>query len=209
MRHPDAGHISFADKRSQQMFDVLLGEVVEGRGGLIEQQDLGLVGKGAGDGDALGLAAGKGGDIAIFIASHADLGNQVSYLRIPQGNPVLCGSKDDVVGGGAGKQIGLLHDHADATAQGPRVHCAGIDALQQDGAAGGFIQPVQHAQQGAFAGSAGAEDGENLSLVETKADIAQQRFGAARLIERSGQIPGFQCGRICRQELTLLLLGPV
>ena len=32
----------------------------------------------------------------------------------------------------------------------------------------------------------GPKHGENLSLVEAKADIAQQRFGAARLIDRSG-----------------------
>ena len=59
-----------------------------------------------------------------------------------------------------------------ATAQSSGVHVAGVCALQQHCAAGGFIQPVQHAEQSAFAGPAGAEDGEDLSLVEAKADIA-------------------------------------
>ena len=57
-----------------------------------------------------------------------------------------------------GNNKGLLHDHADATAQGAGVHVAGVGALQQDAAAGGFIQPVQHAKQGTFAGSAGARE---------------------------------------------------
>ena len=99
------------------------------------------------------------------------------------------------------ERVGLLHDHADATAQGSRVYFAGVGALQQHCAAGGLIQPVQHAKQGALAGSTGAQDGENLSLVEAKADIAQQRFGAVRLIERSRQIHGFQYGCICCQGL--------
>ena len=85
------------------MLDVLFGEIVEGGGGLIEQQDFRLVGEGTGDGDALGLAAGKGRDIVVFVAGHADLPDQIDHLRVLQEDSMLRGTVADIGDDGAGK----------------------------------------------------------------------------------------------------------
>ncbi|GAB3396798.1 hypothetical protein GCM10027360_92510 [Amycolatopsis echigonensis] len=66
-----------------------------------------------------------------------------------------CGlSEAQVVGHAVGERDGLLGDQADAAAQVEHVKFGDGDAVEQDLAAVGVVQPVEQAQQGGFAGSA-------------------------------------------------------
>ena len=80
-----------------------LERIVEGGGRLIEQQNFRLVGQGAGDGDSLRLAAGKGRDIVVFVAGDADLPDQIEHLRVRQEDSMLRGTVADIGDDGAGK----------------------------------------------------------------------------------------------------------
>ena len=55
-----------------QLQDVLGGLGVQGGGGLVAQQDLGVGGQGPGDGDALLLAAGELGRVGVRLVGQAD-----------------------------------------------------------------------------------------------------------------------------------------
>ena len=65
-------HAAFADKVDDQLFDAGRRGLIQRGGRLVEQQRFGRVRQRAGDRDALRLAAGQMGDIALPIAGETD-----------------------------------------------------------------------------------------------------------------------------------------
>ena len=104
----------------QRVLDFLLGVAVERGGRLVEQQDRRRLEDGAGDGDALLLAAGQLqpalADLGLVaVRRHAD---EVVDLREPRrlldlGVGRLPAAVADVVADGVVEQHGVLRDHAD------------------------------------------------------------------------------------------------
>jgi len=62
---------------AEEVHDLAASDAVEGGGGLVGQHEGGLVGQGAGDGDALLLAAGELGGIRVGPVAHAKVVQQV------------------------------------------------------------------------------------------------------------------------------------
>ena len=84
----------------------------------------------------------------------------------------------DVFGGGEdGDQIEGLKDEADffaAQRGGLRgAESRGVDALDEDAAAGGLVDAADQVQQGGFAAAAGAGDGEEFAGIDAEADVVE------------------------------------
>src|SRR4029450_4593014 len=130
---------------------------VQGRGGLVEQQQLGVHGQGAGDRHPLLLAARQLGRQLVGLVLDPDPGQQLAGPALgllPGLAPDPGRAQGDVVENApGGEQVDLLEDHADVRAQpGQLAALAGQGpALQADGAAVDWLQPVDGPAQGGLA----------------------------------------------------------
>ena len=159
--------------------DAAGGGGVQGGGGLVAQQHLGIGGQGAGDGDALLLAAGELGRVGVGLVGQA---HDVQILqgalpRLPLGHPGdLHGEADVAQAGALHEQVELLEDHADGAALLPQLgggqlheilsvddHLARCRALQQ----------VDAAHQGGLARAAHAHDAEDVPVPDGQIDVVQ------------------------------------
>lgn len=138
---------------------------VEVGGGFVEEEELGLEDEGAGEGDALGFAAGEfGGGLvgeveeAEAVEDGGDAGGVTLMAELE--------AEVDVVADGAAEELGFLEDHGDLVAimKGNR----GVErgALVFDLAVGGGFEEGKEAEEGAFAGAAGANEGEDFTSVD-------------------------------------------
>ena len=125
----------------ERVLDFALGVAVERGGRLVEQQDRRRLQDGAGDGDALLLAAGKLqaalADLGLVaVRRHADeivdLGEPRRLLDLGIGR--LPAAVADVVADGVVEQHGVLRNHADGGAQRLLRHVADVLAVDQDAA---------------------------------------------------------------------------
>ncbi|HEY6434894.1 MAG TPA: hypothetical protein VIZ17_23225, partial [Acetobacteraceae bacterium] len=137
---------------------------VEGRQRLVEQQHLRLDGQGAGDGDALLLAAAELAGEAAGERAHADQGEAVLHALADGGFGDAASARaecDILVHAHVGEQGVVLHHHADAAGVGRQV--GDVVAADAD-AAGGRADEAGHCpQRGGLAGAGGADDGHDLA----------------------------------------------
>ena len=131
--------------------DLVFGVAVDGAGRIVQHEDARVAEKGAGNGNALALAAGE------HDASFADHGfvafgkahNEVVRLRFFGGgfDLFLCDgftrAKGDIFGNGAGEEEDVLFNCADLGAQAIHAPLAYIDAIDQHMAAGGVKGAVE------------------------------------------------------------------
>ena len=137
-----------------------LGLGIERAGGFVEDEDAGLGEQGAGDGEALALAAGE------LDATLADDG--VVGLREAQGELVDAGrgagadelvfggigaGEEDVLTDGAVEEEGVLKDDAELGAIAVEVDCGEVFAVDGDTAGGGVVEGADQADDGGFAGA--------------------------------------------------------
>ena len=163
---------------------------VEGAEGLVEEQNFGLVDDGAGDGDALLLPAREGGDGALFKAFQIDererlfhllrdlLFGELFLLRIPLALVVFVSIHDLL----AAQPEGDVFEHVEVGEEGialeHRIDGAlvggeqgNILAVEQNLPARGEVEARDHAQRRRLSAARGAEEGDELTLVDVKADI--------------------------------------
>ena len=177
---------------------------VEARGRLVDQQQLRVLDQGAGDADALALAAGEAVGALVDVLGEADPVEQAQRL----GDVVLGVHAQDAaqragVAEPAGQhvvhhrepldQVELLEDHADVAALQPHLgigELEQVDAVEHDLAAGRLDQPVDAADQRRLAGAARADDGEEVIGPEREAhplqDLAPGVAGAQVLHLQDG-----------------------
>ncbi|GAA3241288.1 hypothetical protein GCM10020256_64160 [Streptomyces thermocoprophilus] len=96
---------------AQQLEDGAGGLRVEGAGGLVGQQHLGVAGEGAGDADALLLAAGELGGVGARLVGEADEVEEFQRLGGPLPARLaedLQGQFDVVLDGPRGEQVEVL-----------------------------------------------------------------------------------------------------
>ena len=178
---------------------------VEGAGGLVAQEDGGLVRQGPGDADALLLAAGELGGVGGSAIRQA---HELEHPGDPLVPLALLGSGQvqgvgDVLGGSAlVEEVGVLEDHADgAPGLAQLVGAEGGQVLAGDAhlAVGGALEGGQAAHEGGLAGAGGADDavdgagrdveGEPVQGVDLRAvaqavdlvDVAQGDHGLVRV----------------------------
>ena len=165
----------------QQFHHLDAGLAVQRTGGLVRQQDVGVVHQGAGDGHALHLAAGHLAGVLVQLAAQAhilqrfgrpaaalglgDAGDGQGQLHIGQHRLV----RDEVVA--------LEHKADGVVAVGVPVAVGvlpGGDAVDDKVAAVVAVQAADDVQQRRLAGAARAEDGDKFVVAQVQADIVQR-----------------------------------
>ncbi|SCE18127.1 hypothetical protein GA0115245_12477 [Streptomyces sp. di188] len=169
---------------------------VQGAGGLVGEQHLGVAGEGAGDADALLLTAGELGRVGLGLVGQADEVEQLQRLAgtfLPALAEDFQRQFDVVLDGARGQQVEVLEHHADAAAR-PAELPAGAGAAAGErgevlaghghGARGGTLQQVDAADEGGLAGAGLADDAVDLAFADVQVDAVQGGdLAAARAVD--------------------------
>ncbi len=182
---------------------ICLGAVVEGAGRLVEEEDLRLVDDGAGDHQALALAAGQRAaafrDVGVHAHRHvADVLGQARLLgRLPG---VLeragAGAADVAEDLGRHHAADLQHD-AHLLAQHAHVDRRQVLAVEVDGARRRLLEAEHQAHQRRLAAARRADEGDELAGLDLERQVADDRRpvlrvaeGDVRDVDRAGQPAG-------------------
>ena len=185
MGDDDHGDVELLVDVTDQLQNLTGGLGVEGAGGLVAQQDLGLGGQGAGDGHALLLAAGQLGGVGVGLVGQAHQLQQLAgaLLRVGLLHPGdLHGEADVPQAGALHEQVKVLEDHGDVVAGGPELGgCHGVQPLtvHDDLAGGGALQQVDAAHQGAFARAGHTDDAVDVAVLDGEGHVLQGVHSAA------------------------------
>ena len=190
---------------------------VEGGGGLIEQDDRGVLEQGAGEGHPLPLPAGQG-DAALAGAGPPAVGVALDDLVEPGGGRRppqlrvggLRGGDAKVVLNGAVQQVGVLEGDGQRAHELRRRDLAQVGAPDPDGAGVDVPEPGDEPEQRGLAGPGRPDDGgqaalgdgdgevvKDAGLLVAEADALQRDTvpgGGASRRRRLGQGPGLQDG---------------
>ena len=154
-----------ARQLEQEVHDLLAGGAVEIAGRLVGQQELGPTHEGAGDGDALLLAARElRGVVADAMARARRAAAPTGELEGIGATGELQRQRHVLVRRHGRNEMEALEDDADVVAPQPRpgvVERPEILAGDLDPARGGALQAARHHHQAGFAGARGADDGRN------------------------------------------------
>jgi hypothetical protein len=193
----DGGEIAekFAD-------DFAIG-AVEIAGGFVGEENGGIHDESAADGNALLLAAAHGVGAMLAAIEEAEIGQEgVGFFQAGGSISALEheGKHDVFLCGQSGDEIEGLENEADAAAaeEGQVVvgHVGEIGAVDEDATGIGDGKAGHEMEEGAFAGTAGAHDGEEFSLLDVEGDAAQGGDGAVALAEILGDIFDDQWGHL-------------
>ncbi len=164
------------------------GDVERGHG-LVEQQQLGVRGQGAGDGGSLGLSAGELGGVSVGERLEADLAEPVAgglAGRVSAAAGASGAECDVVEDGQVREQQGFLGQQGDVPVVRGDVHLAALAAtagelaaVERDVAAVGSQQPGGDGQDGGLPGAVGSQERHGLALgdVERELDAAVEHGG--------------------------------
>ena len=157
---------------------------VQGAQGLVQQQHLGPVHQGPGDGHPLLLAAGEGGDGALFKALQVDhlehLGDPLLDLlfrdlyfllglRVHLGDPQAEGDVLEHIEVG---EQGVALEHG---VDGPLVGRDRIDphAVKKNIPGGGLLKTADNSKRGRLAAPTGTQQREELLVIDIQVDVVQ------------------------------------
>src|SRR5215831_3181021 len=178
LRDHQAGEMACAHHVADHRLHLAFGEVVERRGRLVEQQHRGRIGQGARERHPLSLSTGEVVYGAGCEAVQTDLPKQLIDASLLESHIPLLWAKADVLRDGAGKEECRLHHHAHLATQLARRDLAVVAALEEEGARGRLVEPVQQAEEGRFPRPTRADDTEHIALPHLDRDVLHQ--GAAR-----------------------------
>jgi hypothetical protein len=143
---------------------------IEAAGGFIQDQDGGIGEDGAGDGDALALAAGKLGaalaDEGVIPFGHGldeEMGVGLFGGFVDFGLGGVGFAVGDVFADAAAKEEDFLGDEGEVLAEGGQGHVLDGLAIHENSAAGGLIKAVEQGDGGGLATATGADDGDALA----------------------------------------------
>ncbi|TKW51306.1 hypothetical protein CTA1_2384 [Colletotrichum tanaceti] len=174
--------------------DAALGLAVEGAGGLVEQQQRGPADEGAGDGDALLLAAREGdaGVADLGVVALGQGGDEVVDAGVAGGGVqglvrhggLVLDAQQHVLADGAGEEVGLLRDEGDVLAVVHEVERLDVVAVVEDLAAGlEGVEALEQGDHGRLAGPRGAHDGRELPALDAQVEALEHRQRARRVAE--------------------------
>jgi chromosome segregation ATPase len=137
-----------------------------------------------------GSGSASAAEDRLITASRLAPGKPEVYIELARllGNAVIdlntCSDKRRILGKLEAVDIGII-----ITAEaGHGVHCAKVNTVKQNGAAGGLFQKVHAPHQGRFAGAAHADDAVNLAGQNVKADILQGVYLAGFGVKSFGKV---------------------
>ena len=163
--------------------DDALGFVVQRTGRFVQDQDRRVLQYGAGDGNALALAAGEvgaflahDGVIALRLAHYEFVGESVAGGLLYLGICRARAAQADVVADGVVEQDDFLGDDRHLGANIPHGGLAQVHASDADGAPGRIVKSQKEVGQGGFARTAFAHQGDHLARLRRKTDVAQYQL---------------------------------
>ena len=149
--------------------------LVQGPQGLVQEQELGVLGQAAGQGDALALPAGE-----LVRAALAQRGDLEQFEHVPDalgalgpGHLLLLEPELHVLlHRHVGEQgVGLEH-HVDRAGVGRDLRH--VHPVDEDAPCGRPLQPGEHAQQGGLAAPGAPQEGEEFPLEDVEADVVHR-----------------------------------
>lgn len=186
--------------------------------GLVEEEDIGADDEGAGEGDALLLAAGELVWLALGVGVHADglEGVEGALLAFGLGDFADGEPESDILEDGhVGPERVGLEDHAGVAFVGGGV--GDVAVVEEDFAGGGHDESGDHAEEGGLAAAGGPEEEEEVACVDGEGDVVDGSGDAAAAHggvvlgevldgdacghggrEGSGAGRGGHAGRVCR-----------
>ena len=184
------------------VLDGAAGQCIERAEGLVEQQHLGLDGKGAGDADALLHAAGKLSRLfveGVAEADHFEVAGAVLpdlFLR-PLGPLRLDGEGNIAQHAHPGHQGVALKHHAAVEAG-----AAHLATVHEGVARRGFFESGQHIEDGGLAAAGVADDANELALVDVEVDVLEyRRIGPAAALRRIDLLQRLDDQEMCAHGL--------
>ena len=186
VRGEDENCIVLAGSGVEQLADGGGGGGIEVAGWFIAEEQGGGVHQGAGDGDALTLAAGEfAGQVGLAV------GKADSVEEFPGAGAVLGthgadgqpGYQDVFQGRELRQKVVVLKYESDVggavVGEGGRGEGEGVDGVEGEGAGGGGVETAEDLQERGFSGAGGAEDG-HCALVagEVEGDVVEHGQGA-------------------------------
>ncbi len=161
-------------RKAEAGLDHGFGLGVERTGGLVEDEDARVGEDGAGDGEALALAAGEL-DAALAddgvvplgeaLGELVDAGDAAGFHELLFGR--VGAGEEDVLADGAVEEEGLLQDDAELLAVAGEADGGEVDAVDEDLAAGRGVEGADERDDGGLAGAGGADqsgDGAGFGL---------------------------------------------
>src|SRR5579884_3795204 len=183
--HPFLGKLAHDFKDLAHQFGV------ESGGGLVEKHELRVHGEGASNGDALLLAPGELVRVSVGFILQPNLGEQdhggLNCIASGAMQDVNGGFNDVFQSGHVGKKVKTLEDEADLRAHAGNIGLALLDnapvdltvahqlPLHIDAPTIDFLKMVDAAQQGRFAGAAGADDDNNLPRLDGQVNAIENQ----------------------------------
>ena len=181
-----------ASQSFEGLLDEVLGFGIDGRSGLIEEQNGRILQKGACDGDALTLAsAEKDAAFANFgIEAVWQRADEVFGTRVAQSEPQIGlggirASKMKVLTNGSGEKEAFLRHIRDGAAQRGFAERGDVRAIECDAAALRLVEAHEQLKQRAFAAAGRADDGHGLACFGAQRDLVQN-FAFGRVAEADG-----------------------
>ncbi|MNH79188.1 hypothetical protein D3C73_315060 [compost metagenome] len=167
-----AGHADAFDDLHQFQLHLRTQLFVQRTHRLVEQQQLRTLGQRTGEGDALTLTAGQLVRTAFGVLSHM---HQTQHfidtgIDFTGRQTVLLEAEGDVLRDGHvwEQRVGLEH-HVDRPLV--RRHVSDVHAVEQNPPFGRPLETGEHAQQGRFARTGAAEQGEDFALMDLQGHI--------------------------------------
>ena len=154
------------------------GDGVEGAEGLVEEEHVGVDGEGAGDFEALLHAAGELVGVGLFEAFEADHFYVIRDAFVSFGAREFEEAEADVaLHGEPGEDAALLEDEDAAS-----VGAGDGFVVDADGSAGGGEEAGHGVEEGRFAAAGGADEADELAVVDGEVDVGEDRgaFAVAR-----------------------------
>lgn len=156
---------------------------VEAGGGFVEDEDAGVGEDGAGDGDALFLAAGEfdaafadDGFVAVGEAfdEFIDAGDAAGFEDFGFGG--LGAGEGDVFADGSVEEEGFLEDDAELGAVAAELDGGEVDVIDEDAPGAGDVEGGDEADGGGFAGAGGADESGDGAGRGMEGDAAEDGF---------------------------------
>ena len=156
---------------------------IQGRGGLVKDEDFRVLQDGPGNGDTLALASGKNQSPVPHLRINAIRQFPDEFFRIggTDGSPHLFvggiqAAVEHIVLNGCIKEECVLGHQTDLVAKGAQLRLPNIHAVDIYFTAGDFIEPGEQVGYGGFTGTGGPYDGNGFTGIGFEIEIRQDRM---------------------------------
>ncbi len=195
----DESGAGFAVEVEEHVLDAPAGFAVKVAGRFVGEEDLGRVDEGAGEGNALLLAAGELNREMVEPLAETDLFKKRAGLgAVGAARTEFEGDEDVLQRGERREELEVLEDETDAFVAegGAGVFGKVVQAttIEGDGTGGRGVETGAETEQGRLTTPGGADDGHGVARLDGKVDVVEDGEGAAGDAVGFGETVGFEEG---------------